>query len=247
MQSGADLKRAFTLIVATAATAVLVPLVASGAVPAHPKWESSAREATWNHEGYLFQNDMWNCPQPACGRQTIWADSANDWGVVSNMADGNTAVLTYPDIGNLFNNPRVSSFTMIRNRFVESMPRHVKGLSAEAADDVWLDDYNIEMMIWVDNIGRSLAGGDRIGSATILGQHFSVWTYGGSEFIFDLNHNETSGETDVLASIDWLIAHHHVPAKATLTEAEFGWEIASTGGHPQNFEISSYWLHSRRR
>lgn len=95
-------------------------------------------------------------------------------------------------------------FGLIRNGFAETMPRQIKGLSAEAADDVRLNDYKIEMMIWVDNIGRSLAGSTRLGSATISGQHFTVWKYGSAEFIFDLNHNETSGQTAILASIDWL-------------------------------------------
>ena len=38
-----------------------------------------------------------------------------------------------------------------------------------AADDVWLNNYSIEMMIWVDSAGRSLAGSTRLGSATISG------------------------------------------------------------------------------
>lgn len=226
---------------------LLLPLAASGSVPTHPRWESSARNGVWSHAGYLFQNDMWNCPQPACGGQTIWANSANDWGVVSDMRAGNTSVLTYPNIGNLFRNPRLSSFTMIRNRFSEAIPHHAKGVSAEAADDVWLDNYKIEVMIWVDNVGRSLSGSHRLGSATLLGQHFSVWRYGGSEFIFDLNHNEASGQTDILGAAEWLIHHHWAPSEATLTQAEFGWEIASTGGHRVDFQVRDYALQTRRR
>lgn len=240
------LKRAFTLL--AVATALLMSATAAFAsIPPNPKWQSSATEGTWNHDGYLFQNDMWNCPQAACGRQTIWANSPNDWGVASTMAAGNTAVLTYPDIGVLYNDKPLSRFKMVLDGFTESMPRSIKGLSAEAANDVWLNDWNIEMMIWVDDIGRSLAGGTKIGSATIFGQHFAVWKFGSSEFIFKLNHNETSGQTHILASLYWLIKHGFVPASATLTEAEFGWEVASTGGHPANFGISKFWLHAKAR
>jgi hypothetical protein len=190
---------------------------------------------------------MWNCPQAACGTQTIWANSASNWGAVSDMATGNTAVLTYPDIGKLFNDEPVSHFGLIRNGFTETMPRQIKGLSAEAADDVWLNNYSIEMMIWVDSAGRSLAGSTRVGSATISGQHFTVWKYGGTEFIFKLNHNETSGQTAILASINWLISHHQVPASVTLTQVDFGWEIASTHGLPAHFQVKNYWLHTRAR
>lgn len=240
------LKRAFTLLAATAAL-LMSTTVAFASIPPNPKFEASATHGIWNHQGYQFQNDMWNCPQAACGKQTIWANAPSDWGVVSTMAAGNTAVLTYPDIGKLYNDKPVSSFKLVRDGFTESMPRNMKGLRAEAANDVWLNHWNIEMMIWVDTVGRSLAGGTRIGSATISGQHFSVWKFGGSEFIFKLNHNETSGQTDILASINWLIKHGRVPARATLTQAEFGWEIASTGGRPANFKISKFWLNAQAR
>jgi hypothetical protein len=240
------LRRTLTVLISAAVLILFAPS-AFASIPQHPRWESSAANGTWSHGGYLFQNDKWNCPQAACGKQTIWADSANDWGVVSNMAAGNTAVLTYPDLGKLFNDRPVSDFGVVRNGFTESMPKGTKGLSAEAADDVWLDQYHIEMMIWVDSIGRSLAGSIRIGNATISGQHFTVWKYGRTEFDFVLTHNETSGETNILASINWLISHGKVAAGATLTQADFGWEICSTGGHPADFQISKYWLHTSAR
>ena len=238
-----------TLIVLPVVAALLMSAtVAFAAIPPHPKWQSSAKEGTWNHDNYSFQNNMWSCPQAACHKQTIWANTVNDWGVESNMATGNTAVLTYPDIGQFFGDKhRVSAYHLIRNGFTEAMPQHLAGLSAEAADDVWLNNWGIEMMIWVDNIGRSLAGSTRVGNATIFGQHFTVWKYGNSEFIFDLNHNEQTGQTHILASIDWLMSHHFVPSSATLTEVEFGWEIASTHSQPADFKMTKYWAHTQLR
>jgi len=243
------LRRALTLL--TAATALLIPATAAFAsigqsIGQHPRWESSAPEATWHHGGFLFQNDMWNCPRAACGRQMIWANSATNWGAVTDMATGNTAVLTYPNIAKVFNNEPVSHYGLIRNGFTETMPRQIRGLSAEAAD-VWLNNYSIEMMIWVDTAGRSLAGSTRLGSATISGQHFTVWKYGGTVFIFKLNHNETSGQTAILASINWLISHHQVPASVTLTQVDFGWEIASTHWRAAHFQVKNYWFRTRAR
>src|SRR6202035_5823147 len=160
------LKRTLVLLAAAMVALAMSATAAFAAIPAHPKFKSSAKEATWHNSNFMFQNDMWSCPQAACGSQTIWADGPNNWGAEANMANGNTAVLTYPDIARIFNNPRVSSFKLIRNGFTESMPR-TKGVSAEAADDVWLDNYKIEMMMWVDNTGRSLAGSTHLGSAVI--------------------------------------------------------------------------------
>ena len=51
----------------------------------------------------------------------------------------------------------------------------------------------------------------------------------------------------MLSSIHWLMNHGDVPASATLTEAEFGWEVASTNGHPVDFPISNYWLSTPKR
>lgn len=234
---------ALALFAGTAGTAV-----SAQAATKTWKWCSSNPEGTWQpgNGRYLVQNDMWN---GGAGPQKICADSAGDWQATSTQAAGNTAVETYPDTGVLFGEAAggpadpVSGYQTIENSFSESLPSDTTGLSAEAADDVWLNNWGIEMMIWVDNAGRSLAGSTKLGSATISGQKFSVWEYG-SEFIFSLNHNETSGKTNILASIKWLMSHGYVPANATLTEAEFGFEVASTNGKAEKFTMKSYSLHT---
>jgi hypothetical protein len=50
-----------------------------------------------------------------------------------------------------------------------------------------------------------------------------------------------------LASINWLISHHRVRASVTLTQVEFGWEIASTHWRAAHFQVKNYWLRSRAR
>jgi len=56
-----------------------------------------------------------------------------------------------------------------------------------------------------------------------------------------------SGQTAILASINWLISHHLIPASVTLTQVDFGWEIAGTHGSPARFHVGRYWLHTRAR
>lgn len=215
---------------------------AFAAIPSSPKWQSSARFAQWTNRGLILYNNMWNS---SAGPQTIWANSYHDWGVESTQTAGNTAVETYPCVGKPFSNVPVRSFHLIRNGFTESMPADHTGLHAETANDVWLNNYNIEMMIWTDNVGQSFSGDSLVGHATIFGQRFAVWR-NGSEFIFALNHNETSGVTHILASIDWLMNHGYVPASATLSQVDFGWEVSSTHGKPEDFTMKSYWLHAWR-
>jgi hypothetical protein len=218
--------------------AAIVP--AWAAIPSHPKWKSSAPLGAWNNGGFIVYNNEWNS---SAGPQTIWADSYHYWGVESTQRAGNTAIETYPCVQKNFSNVRVSSFRLIRNGFAESMPVNKTGLDAEAADDVWLNNYNIEVMIWVDNHGQRPSG-DVVGHATIFGQRFAVWR-SGSYYAFVLNHNETTGRTHILASIRWLIHHGYLRAGVTLAQVNFGWEIASTNGRPRDFRVTKYWLHSR--
>lgn len=227
------------LLAAGVVTAVAGPAFA--AIPAHPKWKSSARFGAWNNGGFIVYNNEWN---QSAGPQTIWANSYQHWGVQSTQAAGNTAVETYPCVQKNYNEVPVSSFQLIRNGFTESMPASRSGLDAEAADDVWLNKYKIEVMIWVDNHGQRPSG-NVVGHTTIFGQRFAVWR-GGTDFTFALNHNETTGVTHILSAIRWLIGHRYIPASATLTQVNFGWEIASTNGKAEDFTMSKYWLHTRR-
>jgi hypothetical protein len=75
---------------------------------------------------------------------------------------------------------------------------------------------------------------------------FAVWRSGNDYFAFVPDHNETSGITHMLASIRWLISHGLLKPNVTLTQVNFGWEIASTGGQPRDFTMTKYWLHTPR-
>jgi hypothetical protein len=222
--------------VTTVTAVITVAAPASAAVPPSPKFESSAPFGIWNNGGFFVYNNAWNS---SAGPQTIWANSFKNWGVESSQAAGNKAVETYPNVQKNFNNVPVSKLGILRNGYQESMPGSAS-LDAEAADDVWLNKYKLEVMIWVDNHGQRPSG-NVIGHATILGQHFSVWD-GGTTWTFLLDHKQASGQTHILGALKWLIARHDIPASVTLAQVGFGWEIASTGGLPMDFTVSNYWL-----
>jgi len=205
--------------------------------PANPAFESSAPFAAWNSGGYILYNNEWNSTH---GPQTIWANSFSNWGVESDQTG--TAVETYPCVQENFSNPLITSLSTLTNTFTESMP-DVSSLDAEAADDVWLNNYGIEVMIWVDNHGQTPIG-NIIGHVTISGQSFTVWFGGGVTYSFVLNGDETSGSTHILTALKWLETHKYVATSATLTQVDFGWEIASTGGSSQDFAMTSYSLKS---
>jgi hypothetical protein len=222
--------------------------------PPHPRFESTGRFAKWvdPKTGLNVNNDMWNCPHPACGRQSVWANSSADWGVVSTMANGNTAVLTYPAVQDLFSagNPPapLANARELLSTFTESMPT-TPGTIGEAAYDIWLNNWNTEIMIWVDNQHQQF---NRLPVATVIfnGQRFAVYVtrgvsdgYPRGPFFFVLQQNETSGTVDVLAAIRWLEGAGYLSASRTgINAVDFGWEICSTGGVAENFSVSRYTL-----
>jgi hypothetical protein len=229
------------LLIAAVLSMAGAPSSYAASIPAHARWKSSNPNATWHNRALIVYNNEWN---PAAGPQIVWADSYQHWGVQSTQQAGNTAVETYPCVGKVYGGARVSSLSMIQNSFAESMPANRSGLHAEAADDVWLDNYRLEMMIWVDNIGQSFGSDKLIGHVQIRSQKFAIWR-NGTEFIFALNHNEARGQTDILSSIRWLMRRGYVPARATLSQVDFGWEISSTNSRPADFTLTNYQLRTQ--
>lgn len=202
-------------------------------------------------DGYntYVSNNGWACGSPgSCGPQALTAYDPSNWSVASKQAAGNTAVLTYPDVQQIFTSvkdtdPKISSFRYIYSSFIESMPT-VRGLDAEAGYDIWLSGTSgpDEIMIWVDNVGRGTGGARQVGTATISNQVFKVLEYGNGEIIFSLDHNEHSGTAHILSTLHWLQRHGYVSSDAGIGQIDFGWEICSTGGQFGTFTVSRYTL-----
>ena len=152
-------------------------------------------------------NNCW--ADPSC-RQTVSANSPQDWQVVSTEPAGNGSVMTGPELqqqtnnwcpaqktwGNLVTNgcpgsegnAPIASLASLSSAYAETMP-HDSGTIAEAAYDLWTN-YSSDIMVWQDVVGRcssgafggtTLATGVRIGNYT-----YDVYRYGGAgaEVIF---------------------------------------------------------------
>ena len=199
-------------------------------------------------------NNMWSCgpntDTTSCGPQTLTAYDPGHWSATSTQASGNTAVLTYPEVQQVFTkttntDPAISAFASITSDFTETMNPQA-GTDAEAAYDLWISNTSGpgEIMIWIDNVGRGSGGARQIGTATIAGQAFTVYEWGTGEIIFSLDQNEQSGTVDILATLKWLQGRGLVGAGARLGQVDFGFEICSTGGRPEKFAVSRYTLTS---
>jgi len=201
-------------------------------------------------------NQMWGCGATStssgtCGPETLTAYSPANWSVTSNQAAGNTAVLTYPDIQQLTNNfgnggfngssdIPISSMASISSTYAETMNEN-SGTFAEAAYDIWTSSG--EVMIWVDTTAnRGSGGADQLGTGTIGGIPMTYYNYQHSLPIIKLNTNQRTGTINILDGLKYFQSVGAVAANATIDQLNFGWEICSTGGVAETFQVSGYTL-----
>lgn len=220
-----------------------------------------------NPDGYVVNSNGFdtyvinNCwANPSCNLKQTTTDPGN-WSVTGSETAGNTGVRDYPDTQQLMNNwtgggwngsgtatdTPISKLYSLTSTFSEVMP-HNSGTIAEAGYDIWTN-YSSDIMIWVDNVNRGTGGASQIGTATIGGQKFTVYQFGGAggEIIFSLDGsggtgtfaNETSGTVDILATLRWVQAHGYA-TNITIGQIDFGWELCSTGGSNETFSMKHF-------
>jgi hypothetical protein len=209
-----------------------------------------------NSNGYntYVGNQMWGCGSPgSCGPETLTAYGPDQWSVTSTQAAGNTAVLTYPDVQQLFNNwgnggfnggsdTPISGLAALVGTYAENM-HETSGTIAEAAYDIWTSSG--EIMIWVDTTSaRGSGGADPIDTGTLGGLPFTFYVYGGAGGlpIIKLDTSQRSGTIDILAGLQYLQSKGYIASNGTLSQVNFGWEICSTGGVAETFDVTSYSL-----
>ena len=170
---------------------------------------------------------------------------SRNWSVTSKQKTGNTGVLSYPDVAQVFTlgndtDPPIRGFSAITSSFTETMNATAK-TDAEAAYDIWLDNGKApdEIMIWVDDHGQTPAGKNK-GRVVIGGTRYELWSADGTTSL--VRSNERSGTVKILAVLKWLQSRGYVSSTARLGQVDFGWEICSTGGVPETFTISRYTL-----
>jgi hypothetical protein len=202
--------------------------------------------------------DMWNPVPGETG--TLTAYSPGDWSDAFNVPAGNTSVTAYPSIGQAPDGNRaVTSYTQITSSFAENMNVN-PGTIGEAAYDVWTGPtsnvWAHETMIQFDfanNTQRCASGGlpilatvNFVEPSTGQSQAWDFCEYGsgdGAERIWNLHGaSEQSGSVDILAMYQWEIAHGYIPSSDTLGTVGFGAEVCSTGGQPENIQVSAFSL-----
>src|SRR4051812_11410490 len=209
-------------------------------------YDSTTIQGGSNDSGPSVRQEVWN-PQPALRKQDLQVWGPANWQVIENAAAGNTEVNSYPDVSDTVTqsngNPNpISGYSSLVSTYSENM-HATSGTDAEAAYDIWLNNYNNELMIWVDNHGQRPAGNDTGQNITVAGNTYRLWQDNGSEVIsLVLDHNAQSGTTDILGIAKALQAQGLYSSSAGFDQINFGFEAPSTGGVDETFVVNGYTL-----
>ena len=196
--------------------------------------------------------DVWN-PIPGWA-QTLHATDPGDWYVTANMPAGNTAVVSYPSVGANYGQTSdtptpLSNYSSIYSSFSENMNARSQ-TSAWAAYDIWLgrsasSSYTNEVMIQHDfaNNGACtvLATAAFGGSGGVPVQDWNLCQFG-SELVWKLRTNEQTGTVDILSMLNWLVNHRYLAHDSGLWSIGYGFEICSTGGADEKFQVNGFSL-----
>jgi hypothetical protein len=196
-------------------------------------------------------NNVWN---PINGwKQTLYSVNPGHWSVTANMPAGNTAVVSYPSVGANYGQVSghaepLSDFRSLHSSFRETMNANSR-TSAWAAYDIWLGPSSgskatDEVMIQHDfaNNGACTAEASATfgGSGGVPVQKWNLCQFG-RELVWKLTGgNEKSGTVNILAMLHWLVAHRYMAKDTGLFSIGYGWEICSTGGQNETFEVKNF-------
>lgn len=215
-------------------------------------WATSDRYGSTNMDGYTFHNNVWGS---GGGPQTIWVNSASDWGVWANHSGG--GIKSYPNMTKWLNR-RISQ---IGNLAVHTETTVPSGGAWAATYDIWDVNHRYEIMLWLNYTGTSEGCGNvkpisynwgsngcAIPAARIYvgGKNWTV--YRGSNganqvFSFLAQNKSNTNDVDVKALLNWL-RNNGWMGDEMMGEMQFGFEITSSQGGmnfgSRNFRVN-FW------
>lgn len=198
------------------------------------------------------------------GAQQMTVYSYHDWQVTATDGPSPTAeILTYPDTSfNYYDAASPARYNIrdlnsVTSSYSETMPPLADNYTAEAAYDVWLNNWATEVMVWTDVHYQGVncngawtpecSGGTRLGTWMFGTQQWSLWDNGNGVSGFYMwlpddgprdSVSEPSGKIDLLGMLRQTAVSGGFSPSSTLTAIQFGWEIASTNGVPLNFRMN---------
>ncbi|HEY1612731.1 MAG TPA: hypothetical protein VGF97_03430 [Rhizomicrobium sp.] len=210
--------------------------------------------ASNGYNTYVVQ-DVWD---PIDGwNQTLTSTNPGNWHVVANMPVGNTAVVSYPDTQQLYGE-KLDGFRFIYSSFAETSDTSTNTID-DTGYDIWLNNYADEVMIQHEVAGHGQCNGDSpvAGPIAFGGTHrvpVNSWylCQFGSELIWQWPRSQgawtfgiNQGRVNILEMVTWLVNNHYLPAKSTLDQIDYGFELSSTNAQDETFAVTKLTIKSK--
>lgn len=204
--------------------------------------------STWpNHSGADVLQGV-NNQSGAFTSQSITAQNLSTWAVTANLAAGNKAVISYPATQNWLSQSNGGPFALagmnsLTSKWNVTLPPNG---DFEAAYDFWSQGeqsfaggYNpVETMVWVANHGQTPAGTNK-GNVTIGGVTYQEWVNPGGPVSLVMTTPTLAGTLDMLGIFKWEETNGFIASDTGLFGLSFGFELCSTNGAPETFNVNN--------
>ncbi len=237
-----------TKLILSAAAALCLLAGGSDICLADPAFVTSKPNGGWAVGGYYVHNNMWNSAKYSPCTSTLYAQSWNNWYVITKMDNktGDGAVKTYPNVHKDYHSVPIGSFDSITSTFAETSP-HV-GIY-DCAYDLWINGIArpgcTEIMIWNENF-RQVPAGRHVQDVTFGGQTYKVYkTHSNGYIAFVAATHFTSGTINLLDIMKWTMAQGWLARNSTLDQICFGVEIVSTDDTDATFRVTSFLIDAK--
>ncbi|KAB8161624.1 hypothetical protein FH609_026005 [Streptomyces sp. 3MP-14] len=214
-----------TLVLAPAVA--LTCVVGLGAGTAHAAvFESCDQWGNWTDpDGYIVYNNIWGS---GAGSQCIEADSGSRWSVTADHPNTG-GIKSYPNAKWIVGES-IADISTLTSTFDVSVPNSG---AYNTAYDVWDENYDHEIMLWMNWTGPVGPLGTPVGEATVGGHTWDV--YNGSNgsnnvYSFLRQGNASSGQVDILPILDWITEQGWMDQNEVIGDVQFGYEITSSAG-----------------
>jgi hypothetical protein len=193
-------------------------------------WSSCDKYAQWSADGYKLYNNVWG---EGAGWQCIWANNGKNWGVSCNHGTSG-GIKSYPNSEKWLN--KTTNNTPWCGTWI-SVNRPNYG-AYNTAFDVWANNKQYEIMIWVNKVGAiAPIGSQKYSNQSIGGHTWNVWRgWNGSIDVFSFvrTSNMDEGNIDHKAIWNWAQSKGWWN-NPYVQNIQFGFEITNTGGSNASF------------
>lgn len=185
-------------------------------------------------EGYIVYNNIWGS---GAGTQCISAESGTRFTVTADHPNTG-GIKSYPNSKWIVDQP-IGDISTLSTTYDVTVP---DAGAYNTAYDVWDENYQHEIMLWMNWYGPVGPLGSPVGTAELGGHTWDV--YNGSNgsnnvYSFLRQGNSSQGEVDVVPILDWIVQQGWMSESDVIGDVQLGFEITSSAGG-LDFAVNDY-------